>query len=1091
MVFKRIGKFICPIRYNAAMTCDVRSSADARPTISKATSPQEAALDPFGTLCRTSAVALCAMVGGLLAAVAVYRWAPLSDPVDVVGLPLLTGYCESNEQWSFYAFVFVALLLSYLFRRMSRTLPQRVLLATGGVGVLIPLSLTAWSISPRSLPPATLVGVLAFLAGAAWERRRDGSRTLAHLTTAFGLVVWGIGFPELPMSLARRWSFVLAVVTGLLVLRWLRGKIPSRWLRTHSGWPHLAAGVLGVCGTLTANRWELMLGLAGGLVFALGAAAGRTRVGGATFASPQWLAGVAVLAVIIYPDVRWLWLDVERPLLAVAGGAAAAAMVANVAAPAVCRDVCDAVARSGLKFVFPCLAIAAVGLVALSKPWLGGVIFAVSLGLLIADPRRKWHGRVAAALTGVLFLTFLPGASHEIIDSFHDGSVLSGVWEFESGRALYSEVFPLRGYEFFVTWLSRLLLAPTFANYFFTSQLLVYLPVSAACLATFAWTRSYWWSFATGLAIAACPHWWSLATGLAITVCPHSTGISGRMGVPLCLAAVGVYVLRSPNWRRIIWLAATGGVVGFLGHDMFVTFVGSLTLAAFFVGPSGVRPQLSWRDVTSRVGGAALYFLIAVLPFTVSLALWQGPKSVFAYWSLLLDNVRNYAAHCGLPLPWFEHPHREVMIFSLVVIGLWATAGAVVWGFQQGWRGKAWLFLLILLVLSVQRGVARSHINSLAAALYPSILLASIGVFECLRFLRIRANWTIIDYRAIALVASAIACWLTPHGSVTPNQFLRNSHDALTRNGPSLAPSPFVLSRVAEDEHVWEMESAFLSFANQRHNSARHPLTYCISSPDEQRRVVAAFQERPPKLVAWQYACGSDRVPNPLRFYVISQFLYSNYRPAPESLDDPPATGWQLVWTKGSNSIGFHWTFLEPAPAGWQGQESLGPAFKGVLRLDFLPLRWGQKRIPQMAARIQKRQNSLPWNACDEDGLLIDSDTESAAGWRGDCPVSPRVFNYIKIELACHADDLSKSHPVMAILEFAPREKGFEKESRITFVVLTDGVKRPYLIPIGCSPGWSWRPHIEDLRLQLPDGTSARSPRVEFWSVDELSPGPH
>jgi hypothetical protein len=126
-----------------------------------------------------------------------------------------------------------------------------------------------------------------------------------------------------------------------------------------------------------------------------------------------------------------------------------------------------------------------------------------------------------------------------------------------------------------------------------------------------------------------------------------------------------------------------------------------------------------------------------------------------------------------------------------------------------------------------------------------------------------------------------------------------------------------------------------------------------------------------------------------------------------------------------------------------------------------------------------------------------------------------RTLNYLRLDLACGTEglptshpveaalefapsgcsfeDLSRvsfaivpdtSHPVEAALEFAPSGCSFEDLSRVSFAIVPDGAVRPYLIPIGCVPGWSWRPGIDRVRVSVPVGFALSLPRAECWQVD-------
>ena len=175
----------------------------------------------------------------------------------------------------------------------------------------------------------------------------------------------------------------------------------------------------------------------------------------------------------------------------------------------------------------------------------------------------------AFALAGVLMLAFLPRRPQTTLDPFHDGQILSAVWEFESGRPLFTEVFPLRTYEFFLIWLSRRFLDPSLASFFIAKHLLDALPIAGVCLLSFAWTRSLAWSFATALAAAT------------------FAGMNSRMGLSFLGCALGVAVFRSRSPLHLGWLAVGGWLAALLGFDVVIPFVAPSVLTLLILGPPG------------------------------------------------------------------------------------------------------------------------------------------------------------------------------------------------------------------------------------------------------------------------------------------------------------------------------------------------------------------------------------------------------------------------------------------------------------------------------------------------------------------------
>ena len=183
----------------------------------------------------------------------------LNDPVDVVGVPLLLGYSERLEQWSFCTFILTTVLLAGILSRFLRAerVPAWVVVPAGAIAMLVPPCLPAWSTWPLTVPAATLCGLLAFLAGSLWVERRWGSADRAGRALIAGLLIWSLGFPTVPVTWLGEWRYASAAALLALVLRWLYPKLPSTLRGNHADWRHAAAGVLVTCGALIDNPREL------------------------------------------------------------------------------------------------------------------------------------------------------------------------------------------------------------------------------------------------------------------------------------------------------------------------------------------------------------------------------------------------------------------------------------------------------------------------------------------------------------------------------------------------------------------------------------------------------------------------------------------------------------------------------------------------------------------------------------------------------------------------------------------------------------------------------------------------------------------
>src|SRR5262249_33742849 len=149
---------------------------------------------------------------------------------------------------------------------------------------------------------------------------------------------------------------------------------------------------------------------------------------------------VALLAGCFYHSHRWSFLGPVRSILCVAGGAGGAGVLGLTFSPRRQTSNRKLAPTSDWGRWFPCLAIVVLAVGGLNRPWFGVLITVAALLSAIGPRRRRWCPPRALCLTGILLLAILPGGPNTTIDAFHDGQILSGVWEFESGRPLFTEV---------------------------------------------------------------------------------------------------------------------------------------------------------------------------------------------------------------------------------------------------------------------------------------------------------------------------------------------------------------------------------------------------------------------------------------------------------------------------------------------------------------------------------------------------------------------------------------------------------------------------------------------------------------------------
>jgi hypothetical protein len=316
-----------------------------------------------------------------------------------------------------------------------------------------------------------------------------------------------------------------------------------------------------------------------------------------------------------------------------------------------------------------------------------------------------------------------------------------------------------------------------------------------------------------------------------------------------------------------------------------------------------------------------------------------------------------------------------------------------------------------------------------------------------------------LDRSLIAGIVAAAAAWMTPAETRSLWEFLHDLQQTQPTAEP-LLPQPEISERLTASDTLWDIERGHLNYVYQRHNPTRHALAYCISSSAEQRQAVAALQRNPAKLIAWQFQSGSDGIANPLRYYAISGYLFEHYRPSPALMG-----------------------FLEPAPAGWEGMAEVPQSVTDVLSMGWLPDRWGSDRLEDVCRRMLQERPLRNWQPIAIEN--VGSERHVRAGWMARGLALPRGFNYLKLDVAASGEEPGAAD-VEATLEFAGPLQEFRAEDRITFSLRADGERRCYVLPAGCSPGWSWRPVIDDLRLSVPANVSLKAPAVMAWRVDEL-----
>jgi hypothetical protein len=278
--------------------------------------------------------------------------------------------------------------------------------------------------------------------------------------------------------------------------------------------------------------------------------------------------------------------------------------------------------------------------------------------------------------------------------------------------------------------------------------------------------------------------------------------------------------------------------------------------------------------------------------------------------------------------------------------------------------------------------------------------------------------------RMISLAAVVFALGLTPHGRHTPQDWLSGLRCAIAEPPLLLPRDEQLAAKLGPDDTIWDVQDADAYLAYHRGNPTRHALAYCIPSAAEQRLALADLKRRPPRFIFWRHASRTDLleldIPNPLRYYLIAPWVYSNYRPT--------ATEDRLV--------------LEPAPAGWKGLDEVAERFSGPMPLGWLAERWGAERIDLV-------------HSADRTPISFDREM--------DPPIHPREWNYLLVEAAADGSTIAQ-------IEFRRPGGDWDRSSFVSWRLHGDRRTRRYLIPIGCSPGWSWSQNIRALKCRATKG---------------------
>ncbi len=214
---------------------------------------------------------------------------------------------------------------------------------------------------------------------------------------------------------------------------------------------------------------------------------------------------------------------------------------------------------------------------------------------------------------------------------------------------------------------------------------------------------------------------------------------------------------------------------------------------------------------------------------------------------------------------------------------------------------------------------------------------------------------------------------------------------------------------------------------------------------------VAAFRATPPKLIRFD-PFDIDGIPFTLRYYVISQYLFRRYQP--------------------DTRVGY----VVPSERDWEGFDECPRGFGFPIAMGHLPSQWGERRSPDLTVLREHTVSSNVWTSTQDQGMTF---------WT--CPLNcvPRQYNYLEALLVCESTS-TDPEASLASLRFASPNGSFDAINEVTFLLIPDGQIHRYLIPIGTSPGWSWRKGVNQIRIDPQENVSIKPVQFSLKFIDEL-----
>ena len=664
----------------------------------------------------------------------------------------------------------------------------------------------------------------------------------------------------------------------------------------------------------------------------------------------------------------------------------------------------------------------------------------------LPGPIRGWILAIGLAIACWPSSPIFPLPERSQLDEFHTGQIMSAIWEIEQGRPFITEVFPLRSTEVVLGWICRRLFGQSTVAVFCPHQLRSPLLAAGACLMSYAWTRSAFWSVLTGLSI------------LIIPGSRFETHSLIREGIFLVVLGTAMEILRCPNSRWWLLLAPIGVIPLTAGFDVGVPYLAAIGAATL----CGHNRRFHLFDFVRGGLWAIAIVSLSVGTFSAVLAATAGMNAAIDYWSILLDFSKHYPAFYGLPIgiQWVQ----DGFIFnSLLGLGSFAAGGAILWTRMSSRIRRQWALLLIGEVMFAHRGLGRSDTGHLYAAVLPIIVIWMVIAFEMLRRIsRERSLFTANQFQLLAPCAIIILILQSSNRGANFLEFAGKLRHMPAGERLLREPDPVITGLVKSDEFLWPVDNGIANIEQQRHNPTRHAIAYCIGSPKEQRRAVQDIKSHPTPLILWRWAF-FDTVDGLLRHRILSNYVLKNYR---------PISGGQRLYGD---------PCVIPAEPEWTGcDDGTLASFVNESHFRRLPSIWGERLWPQLAPRMTTTRDYAPWTS-----MASVSDHEPQSNFLATEDIVPREWNFVLLEFASHQIESNAVDWPTVRLEFAEGET-FSKLSGITWECRPDGKAHRYLVPVGTRPCWMWKSHIRKLRLSSERGRITLFRPALLAEIDEL-----